>query len=200
MSSYPPPEPFYSYAPEQADDAEYSEFRQRERFAGINWGAAFFGWLVAAGLAGLLAVAVAAGVAALGLTEEVRSTGATKPPPVEAIATVALLVGALLVASYAGGYVAGRMSRFDGGKQGVAVWIIALLLGGAAAGLALLADSRYGIVDRLSLPAMPAPAGAGALGGVVIAVGVLLASLLFAIVGGKVGCRYHRKVDNAAYL
>ena len=197
-SAAPASEPVYSYGPEQTEDDEYSEFRQRERFGGINWGAAFFGWLVAAGLVVLLAVAVAAGVAALGLTDEVQSAGA-KPPPVGAVASAAALLGALLVASYTGGYVAGRMSRFDGGKQGVAVWIIGLLLGGAGAGLALLADSRFGTLDRLSLATMPVPGGAGPLGGVVIAVAAVLASLLFATVGGKVGCRYHRKVDNAAY-
>ena len=29
----------------------------------------------------------------------------------------------LLVSYYAGGYVAGRMARFDGAKQGLAVWL-----------------------------------------------------------------------------
>src|SRR5512139_1965109 len=62
----PASDPVYSDAPAQTEDEEYVEFRQRERFGGINWGAAFFGWLVATGLVVLLAVAVAAGVAALG--------------------------------------------------------------------------------------------------------------------------------------
>ena len=32
------------------------------------------------------------------------------------------------VAYYCGGYVAGRMARFDGVKQGVAVWVWALVI------------------------------------------------------------------------
>src|SRR5688500_16920144 len=43
--------------------------RQHEEFGGINWGAAFFGWLVAVGLGALLVGLVAATGAAVGLTE-----------------------------------------------------------------------------------------------------------------------------------
>ena len=39
-----------------------------------------------------------------------------------------VLLAILLIAYYAGGYVAGRMSRFSGPKQGLGVWIIALLV------------------------------------------------------------------------
>ena len=43
--------------------------RQREEYGGINWGAAFFGWLVAVGLGSLLLAIVAAAGAAVGLTQ-----------------------------------------------------------------------------------------------------------------------------------
>ena len=33
---------------------EYGTPRQRDKFGGINWGAAFFGWLVAVGIGALL--------------------------------------------------------------------------------------------------------------------------------------------------
>src|SRR5918999_2845084 len=51
--------------------------RQREEFGGINWGAAFFGWLVAVGLGVLLVGLLAAAGAAVGLTElsEGEATG-----------------------------------------------------------------------------------------------------------------------------
>ena len=43
--------------------------RQREEYGGVNWGAAFFGWLVAVGLGSLLAAILTAAGAAIGLTE-----------------------------------------------------------------------------------------------------------------------------------
>ena len=42
--------------------------RQREEFGGFSWGADFFGWLSAVGVATLLTALVAATGAAIGLT------------------------------------------------------------------------------------------------------------------------------------
>src|SRR5215212_6482031 len=39
--------------------------RQRDEFGGINWGASFFGWLVAVGVAALLTAILAAAGAAI---------------------------------------------------------------------------------------------------------------------------------------
>ena len=49
--------------------------RQREAYGGINWGAAFFGWLVAVGMAVLLTGLLGAAGAAIGLT------GTSPAPP-----------------------------------------------------------------------------------------------------------------------
>src|SRR5512134_3120972 len=49
--------------------ADEAQLRRREEFGGLNWGAAFFGWLVAIGLAALLVAIVAAAGTALGLSE-----------------------------------------------------------------------------------------------------------------------------------
>ena len=43
--------------------------RQREEHGGLNWGAAFFGWLVSIGVASLLIAVLSAAGAAIGLTE-----------------------------------------------------------------------------------------------------------------------------------
>ncbi len=201
-----PHDPPYSHGPllgEQepvpSEDDGYSQDRQRERFGGLNWGAGFFGWLVAAGLVVVLSGLVGGLVAALGMTDEVLSADPEGGKGATAIATVATLFSVLLVAYYAGGYVAGRMSRFDGGKQGVAVWLIGVLLGGIGVGLGLLADAKYGIFDQMRLPTLPLPPGVAPLSGVITVFAAVLALLLAAVVGGKVGCRYHRKVDDAAY-
>ena len=134
---------------------------------------------------------------ALGLEPPSGDMGAGSTPLLVA-AAVALLV--VWLAYFSGGYVAGRMSRFDGGRQGLAVWVVGLLLTGAAAGLALVLGPQVDVPDRLDLPAAGlygVPTGLTAL---VAAVVALLVGLLAAVVGGKVGCRYHRKVDDAAYV
>src|ERR687893_191830 len=43
--------------------------RKREEYGGLNWGAAFFGWLVAIGMAAILTAIVSAAGAAIGLSE-----------------------------------------------------------------------------------------------------------------------------------
>src|SRR3712207_3580760 len=74
--------------------------RQREEFGGINWGAAFFGWLVAVGLGALLVGLLAAAGAAVGLTElsDEASANATEIGLGGAIA----LLAALALAYFAG--------------------------------------------------------------------------------------------------
>ena len=61
----------------------------------------------------------------------------------------------LAVAYYCGGYVAGRMSRFDGARQGIGVWAIGLLITLAVAVLAVVAGSEYNVVERANLPRLP---------------------------------------------
>ena len=50
--------------------------RQRDEFGGLNWGAAFFGWLVAVGVATLLTAILSAAGAAIGLTKTSPSQAA----------------------------------------------------------------------------------------------------------------------------
>ena len=113
--------------------------RQREEYGGINWGAAFFGWLVAVGVAVLLTGLLAAAGAAIGLTETTSDAAdSASPETLSAAGAIALLV-VLAVAYYCGGYVAGRMSRFDGARQGIGTWSVGLLITLAVAILAVVA-------------------------------------------------------------
>jgi hypothetical protein len=100
---------------------------QREEFGGVNWGAAFFGWLVAIGMAAILIAILSAAGAALGLTS-VSGSAVTKNAATIGIGGGIALLILLLLAYYSGGYVAGRMSRFDGGRQGFAVWAFGILI------------------------------------------------------------------------
>jgi MFS family permease len=169
----------------------------RERFGGINWGAAFFGWLVAIAMTVLLAGIASAVAAALG--EEYNLTQSD----VEAEKATAGLVAAIVVivifaiAYYAGGYVAGRMSRFDGGRQGLAVWIIGLLVTILAVVLGLIGE-QYNFLDRVNPPDVNAPDDAG-VGAILAGVILLVVTALVAMAGGKAGRHYHAKVDAARY-
>ena len=171
-----------------------------ERFGGINWGAAFFGWLVAVGTAALLAGIGGAIAAAVGDSENFTFSDVTSSESnaetlgLAAAITLAVL---LVIAYYAGGYVAGRMSRFDGAKQGAAAWVVGLLVTILAAVLGWVAGSEYNILERVNLPNIPLSQDEMSLGGIITAVAVVVLTLLAAMAGGAAGRRYHAKVDRA---
>ena len=175
--------------------------RQREEYGGINWGAAFFGWLVAVGVAVLLTGILAAAGAAIGLTSTstANTVNSTSPKTLTVAGAIALLV-VLAIAYYCGGYVAGRMSRFDGARQGIGAWAVGLLVTIAVAVLALVAGSQYNVVARANLPRLPIGTDTLTTGGAIASVVILLGTLLFAALGGIAGARYHRKVDRVGYV
>jgi amino acid transporter len=173
--------------------------RQREEYGGINWGAAFFGWLVAVGVAVLLTGILAAAGAAIGLTETTsKAAGKASPETLSAAGAIALLV-VLAIAYYCGGYVAGRMSRFDGARQGIGAWAIGLLITLAVAVLAVVAGSQYNVVERANLPRLPIGSETLTTGGAIASLLILVGTLLFAALGGIAGSRYHHRVDRAGY-
>jgi hypothetical protein len=167
---------------------------QRDEFGGLNWGAAFFGWLVAVGIATLLTAILSAAGAAIGLTKSSPSQAASSADTIGIVGAILFLV-VLLVAYYAGGYVAGRMSRFDGPRQGAGVWVIGLLVTIVLAVAGVLLGAKYNILSQLSLPRIPVDEGSLTTGGLITLVAVVLGTLLAAVLGGKAGTRYHRKID-----
>jgi hypothetical protein len=170
--------------------------RQREEFGGLHWGSAFFGWLVAVGIATLLTALLSAAGAAVGLTQA-STQDATKNADTIGIVGGVLLLVILLVAYYAGGYVAGRMARFNGPKQGLAVWIIGLAVTIVLAVAGAVLGAQYNVLSQLNLPRIPIGEGALTTAGVIALVAVVLGTLLAAIAGGKAGTHFHRKVDRA---
>src|SRR5215211_5977621 len=103
--------------------ARYEVARQRDAYGGTNWGAAFFGWLVATGLGALLTALVSAAGAAIAFSEIDSIGEAGNNAETIGVVGAICLIAVALIAYFAGGYVAGRMSRFDGARQGVATWI-----------------------------------------------------------------------------
>ena len=172
---------------------------QHDRFGGIKWGAAFFGWLSANGLAVILIALLSAAGVALSLSQGVSSADEAADEVTSGIGIgggIAVLV-ILFLAYLAGGYVAGRMARFDGVRQGIAVWIIGLLVVLALAAAGAILGSQYNVLQDLNLPRIPVDEGTATTAGIITLVAILLVTLLGAILGGKLGERYHRKVDRA---
>jgi len=177
---------------------------QRDRFGGIKWGAAFFGWLSANGLAVLLVALLSAAGVALGLANglntatEASNQAADKAQTLGIGGGIAVLV-VLFLAYLAGGYVAGRMARFDGARQGIAVWVIGLIVVLLLAAAGVILGAQYNVLEQLNLPRIPIDEGAATTAGIITLVAILLVTLLGAVLGGKLGERYHRKVDRAGF-
>jgi hypothetical protein len=172
--------------------------RQRDEYGGISWGAAFFGWLVALGMAAILTAILSAAGAAIGLTE-VSGSEASDNAETVGIVGGALLVAVLVVSYYCGGYVSGRMSRFDGARQGFAAWIIGLIVTALLALAGVVLGSEYNVLERLDLPRIPVDEGALTTGGIITLAAIVVGTLLAALLGGKAGERFHRKVDRYGY-
>jgi len=184
--------------PSRSTPAASARARQRDEFGGINWGSAFFGWIVAVGIAVLLTALVSAAGTAVAISN-LNGVGDAKQSAdtIGIVGAIALIVIALL-AYYAGGYVAGRMSRFDGAHQGLAVWLWGLIIAIVLAVLGAVAGNEYNVFGSLNLPRIPIDEGTVTTGGVIVLVVVVLGTILAAMAGGKTGERYHRKVDVAA--
>ena len=178
---------------------ERARARQRDEFGGINWGASFFGWLVAVGVAALLTALLAAAGAAIGLTATTESEATANAEEIGLGGGIALVV-VLMLAYYAGGYVAGRMSRFDGGRQGLGTWAIGLIVTIALAIAAVVLGDQYNVLEQLNLPSLPVGDQTLATGGIIALAAIILGTLLAAMFGGKVGERYHKRVDRAGFV
>jgi len=172
--------------------------RQKERFGGFNWGSDFFGWLVAIGLGAILTGILSAAGAAIGLNE-VSGTEATNNAGTITIIGGVLLLIVLMTAYYCGGYVAGRMSRFDGARNGFGVWLIGLIVTLALAAAAAILGAEYNVLQNLNLPALPVDGESLTTGGLITTAAIIVGTLLAAIVGGKAGERFHKKVDREGF-
>ncbi len=105
----------------------------------------------------------------------------------------------LMIAYSCGGYVAGRMSRFDGARQGLGAWLFGIVVTIVLALAAVILGSEYNVLEQLNLPSLPVGDSTLTSGGAIALAAVLLGSLLAAVVGGKAGERYHRKIDRAGF-
>ncbi|HWI44073.1 MAG TPA: TIGR04086 family membrane protein [Nocardioides sp.] len=193
-----------AYGPGQhlapADRDALGTHHARERFGGVNGGAVFFGWLVAVAMAVLLVSILGAIASAVGSSMNFNQDDAERQAGAVSLGAAIAIVVVMAIAYYAGGYVAGRMSRFDGARQGLAVWALGLVVTLLAVGLGWLFGDQYNVLDRVDLPRFPIPTDSATLGGIITAAALVILTLLAAMAGGKVGHRYHDKVDRVASI
>ena len=151
-------------------------------------------WLTAVGLGLLLIALIAAAIGAVGLTGA-RWELLRDEPAATALGGAALIVLVALAAYLGGGYVTGRMTRYDGARQGSAVWLCALF-GTAVAGAAgAIVARQFGLLDEIEVTGIPIDERLLAAGGVVALFAIALGTRSAATLGGKAGQRYRRKVD-----
>jgi hypothetical protein len=167
---------------------------QARRSGGIRWGSAFFGWVTAMGTAALLGGLATAAGAALGVVNPFAVDPATTSRAIGVLGALVLLA-LVFVAFYCGGYVAGRMARFAGARQGVAVWLWTLFLAVVGAVIATVVTGAVPLPSLYDLVRLPMSGGVLSAGAAALTVGLLVVTLVGAVLGGLAGMRYHRRVD-----
>ena len=87
------------------------------------------------------------------------------------------------------------MSRFDGPRQGLGMWLIGLIVTVVLAVAGVLLGAKYNVLSQLNLPRIPVDEGSLTTGGLIALVAIVVVTLLAAMAGGKQGTHYHRKID-----
>lgn len=192
--------------PREGDAVEHHRHAQEGRraalhdtYGGFNWGACFFGWLVAVGLTVLLGGIISAVASAVGSEQNWTRTDLESMADSAGIAAAITFAVILFIGYYAGGYVAGRMSRFDARRQGLGVWLVAIAVMIIAAIAGALFGSNYDITQQVELPSVGLSADQLGWGALIAGVVLLAVMLVGALAGSATGQRYHTKIDRATY-
>ncbi|MEI7058069.1 hypothetical protein WBG06_19740 [Nocardioides sp. CCNWLW239] len=170
-----------------------------DTYGGINWGACFFGWLVAVGVTVLLGAIISAVASAIGADQNWTQADVESVADSVGIAAAITLAVVMFVGYFAGGYVAARMSRFDARRQGLGVWIVAIVVMIIAAAAGALFGSTYDIMQQIDLPNVGLSTDQLGLGALIAAAVLLVVMLVGALLGSATGQRYHTKIDRATY-
>lgn len=171
--------------------------RERAEYGGIKFGVAFFGWLTATGLMVMLTAIAAGIIAAFGFRADLNDVDDVDFGA--ALASAIVLLAILFVSYLAGGYVAGRMARFAGVKQGVAVWIWGVVVSGVLVAVAAIAGSQFDVLSRFGILPQIGFGPDEVLATVLTIAAAIVVALLGAVLGGVAGMRFHRRVDRAGW-
>src|SRR5215212_8926487 len=181
--------------------AEEREDRLRDMYGGVDWLASFLGYVFTVVLALVFSAIAGLVLVPFGFPPEI-SGGQLGASVLTGLAVLGVLI---FLTYFFGGYVAGRLARFDGGRNGamVLVWtfIVALILALVAVVfsgfLPAGADEAIANLVRGTASAAGSLAGAG-VAGIIVAVAALLLALLGGLFGGRLGSRYHTEIDRAS--
>jgi hypothetical protein len=172
---------------------------QKEQFGGMKFGSSFFGWLTATGTVVILTALLTATGVAIGQAQNLIVGQAAQNPTGTGLVGAIVLLVVVFIGYFAGGYVAGRMARFSGFKQGVGVFLWALILTVVAAILIAIGGTRFDLLSRLNIVApIPMTTSALTISAISGVVAVLVVTLVAAVLGGLAGMRFHRRVDRVA--
>ncbi len=178
---------------------EEREDRLRGMYGGVDWLASFLGFVFAAVVGVLFSLLAGLVLAPLGFSLDLRP-GEIGTATITGLVLVAILI---FLTYFFGGYVAGRLARFDGGRNGamLLLWTLGVaLLAALAGGLlssflpASVSDSIRDFIQNDVLSGIGSLSGLGIVGGA-IAIGAVLVALLGGFLGGRLGSRYHAEID-----
>ncbi len=186
------------YARGYFEAADEREDRLRDMYGGVDWLASFLGFVFAGVLGALFALVTGLVLAPLGFSLNLGGEiGA-------AVITGLVLMAVLVFLTYfCGGYVAGRLARFDGGRNGMMLllWtLVAALLAALAGGIfsnflpAVFSEGIQNFIQNGVLATIGNLSRLG-LAGILIFIGALLVALLGGFLGGRLGSRYHAEID-----
>jgi 4-amino-4-deoxy-L-arabinose transferase-like glycosyltransferase len=152
------------------------------------------GTLVAYGAFAVLAALVGAAATAIGLTNDLSSNDWARLGTGSAIAGAIVLFLAYLF----GGYVAGRMARRAGLLNGLAVFVLAIVLIAAVGALVTSQADADAIRTNLRSLGIPTSGSEWSDIGTLAGIASLAAMLIGALVGGVLGERWHSKLTRRA--
>jgi hypothetical protein len=175
--------------------AEEREDRLRDMYGGVDWLASFLGFIFALVAGSLFSLVAGLVLAPLGVSMDLAGAE-IGPAAITGLVLVAILV---FLTYFFGGYVAGRLARFDGGRNGamLLLWTGVTVLVLALINAVLSGFLPEGIDNLIQNNLLSTIGGLSGLGivGVLIFVGALLVALLGGFLGGRLGSRYHAEID-----
>ncbi|MDN5697993.1 MAG: hypothetical protein L0G70_08485, partial [Rubrobacter sp.] len=172
----------------------------RDIYGGVDWLASFVGFIFTLLFATITGVAAGALlIVPLGMQDSLSGGQLTST----AITGLAVIAGVIFISSLLGGYISGRMARYDGGINGAMVLLWTVLV---AVTLVLLSGLLRQVISGTIAGEIVSDAFGfgstatellGGLGtaGAVIGGAAALVALLGGMVGGRLGSRYHREID-----
>ena len=180
---------------------EEREDRLRDMYGGVDWLASFLGFVFTLVIAAVFSTVAGLVLVPFGFSPDI-SGGELGASVLTGLAVVSVLI---FLTYFFGGYVAGRLARFDGGRNGAMVLAWTIIVGLILALVALVFSGFLpsGVARLIANLAQGTASAAGNLAGagvvgIVVAVVALLLAVLGGIFGGRLGGRYHTEIDRAS--